>query len=192
MCVQVVDSKLTGFCERVASEFLESELCNNLRKDTQREKTEAVLRSIIMRNERVRRCDLVEEFVKGGVLGPNELSRILERLTYARFIEREAIRGPASVETVHYRVQRDRIVQNDCIDDMPAVDRVVRVGDSLSIFDELEDHERDVRRVMEELPPGEGELKTLLQDYLNRRRLSKRAERKQKAHNKKNRQSIRR
>ena len=192
MCVQVVDSKLTGFCERVILEFLDSNVYGSLRSDDAKNGHVAVLRSIIMKNERVRRRDLAEEFVKGERIQPNELTRILDNLTHARFIDREEERTPMKVTGVYFRVHRDRIVLNDCVEDMSAVNRVVRVADTFSITDELEDHVRDVRRVMNDLPPEEGELKAHLQDYLNRRRIGEREERKQKAKNLEKRREIKR
>jgi len=190
MCVQVTKTKLPGFSERVMSEFIDSNLYKSLKSEEQKERYKAVLRSILLRNEKVRRRDLSEVFVKGGGFVPNELTRILKGLTYAMFIDREDVRTPAKVVESYYRVHRDRVVLNDCTDDLPAVARVVRLGDSLSIVDEQGDHERDVRRVMGDLPPGERELKAQLQDYLNRQRTGRRAERKKKEKNKKNRQEI--
>ena len=191
MCVQVVDSKLPRFCERVVSEFLDSNTYRSLRKQDQKERHVAVLRYILSRNEKVRRRDLSEEFVK-DTFYPHTLTRIVENLTYAKFIDREEERTPVNVTGVYFRVHRDRIVLNDCLDDAPAVSRVVRVSDMLSITDELEDHVRDVRRVMNDLPPEEGELKAQLQDYLNRRRIGEREERKQKAKNLEKRREIKR
>jgi len=190
MCVQVADFKLQEFCKRIISEFLDSKLYGGLRSEKQEEMHKAVLRSIILRNVKVRRRDLDEEFVKEGGPYPNDLTRVLENLTKAKFIDREEVRTPVKVKEVYYRVHRDRVVLADCTNNMPAVTKVVRVGDSLTITDELDDHEKDVRRVMGDLPPGEKELKTQLQDYLNRRKTRILLARKKKAKNKKNRQEI--
>jgi len=190
MCVEVVESKLPFFTDRVLKEFKESEACQGLKSEGQPEKHEAVLRYILMKGVKVRRRELEQEFVKNRGFAANELTRTLDRLTKTKFLECEKVRTPVKNVAVYFRAHRDRIVLNDCIESTSVVSKVVRIGDSLTIAEEMDKHERDVRRVMEDLPSAEGELKAQLQSYLNRRRTGRRTERKKRAKNKEKRHDL--